>query len=48
MTDNKIGVKGAKSLSEMMRVNTTLTSLNLNSEKKKRERERTRKGKKNE
>ena len=32
MTDNKIGAEGAKSLSEMMKVNTTLTSLDLSSE----------------
>ena len=29
MTDNEIGVEGAKSMSEMIRVNTTLTSLDL-------------------
>ena len=29
MTDNKIGDEGAKAMSEMMKVNTTLTSLNL-------------------
>ena len=29
MTDNGIGDKGAKALSEMLKVNTTLTSLNL-------------------
>ena len=32
MTDNKIGVEGAKSLSEMLKVNTTLKELNLESE----------------
>ena len=32
MTDNKIGDEGAKSMSEMMKVNTTLTSLDLWSE----------------
>ena len=32
MTDNKIGDEGAKALSEMLKVNTTLTSLNLWSE----------------
>ena len=31
MTDNGIGDKGAKSMSEMLKVNTTLTSLNLRS-----------------
>ena len=29
MTANKIGDEGAKSLSEMLKVNTTLTKLNL-------------------
>ena len=29
MTGNEIGVEGAKALSEMMKVNTTLTSLKL-------------------
>ena len=29
MTENDIGVEGAKSLSEMMKVNTTLKVLNL-------------------
>ena len=32
MTENRIGVEGAKSLSEMLKVNTTLTSLNLGRE----------------
>ena len=30
MTDNEIGYKGAKALSEVLQGNTTLTSLNLN------------------
>ena len=29
MTDNNIGVEGAKSMSEMLKTNKTLTSLNL-------------------
>ena len=29
MTGNGIGVRGAKAMSEMLKVNTTLTSLNL-------------------
>ena len=32
MTDDKIGVEGAKVMSEMLKVNTTLTTLNLWSE----------------
>ena len=32
MTDNGIGAEGAKSLSEMMKVNNTLTSLDLERE----------------
>ena len=33
MTDNEIGVVGAKSLSEVLKVNTTLTSLNMRGQK---------------
>ena len=33
MTDNEIGDEGAKAMSEMMKVNTTLTSLDLSCEK---------------
>ncbi len=47
MTDNEMGDEGAKSLSEMLKVNTTLTSLNLsgeevkgNKEEKEQERKR--------
>ena len=46
MTGNRIGVEGTKSIIEMVKVNTTLTSLKLLSceeeekEKEKRERER--------
>ena len=32
MTDNEIGDEGAKTMSEMIRVNTTLTTLDLMSE----------------
>ena len=32
MTDNGIGDEGAKAMSEMLKVNTTLTSLNLEGE----------------
>ena len=40
MTDNGIGDEGAKSMSEMLKVNTTLTELDLScEERKKRERE---------
>ena len=45
MTDNKIGDEGAKSMSEMIRVNTTLTSLNLcGEEERKGKGKRTRMG----
>ena len=42
MTDNLIGVEGAKSMSEMLKVNTTLTSLNLfcAEEEKRKEKEK--------
>ena len=40
MTDNHIGDDGAKALSEMLKVNTTLTSLNLGSEEERKEIER--------
>ena len=39
MTDNGIGDEGAKSMSEALKSNTTLTSLNLRGEEE-RERER--------
>ena len=38
MTGNGIGVEGAKSMSEMLKVNTTLTSLNLDCEEERKER----------
>ena len=40
MTGNGLGVEGAKSMSEMLKVNTTLTSLNLTSEEERKQRER--------
>ena len=40
MTDNEIGDEGAKSMSEALKSNTTLTSLNLGCEEEERERER--------
>ena len=39
MTGNGIGVEGAKAMSEMLKVNTTLTSLNLACEEERKERE---------
>ena len=46
MTDNGVRVEGAKAISEMLKVNTTLTELNLSSvEERKNEKK---KGKKNE
>ena len=43
MTDNEIGVEGAKSLSEILKVNTTLTTLNLSSEEERKEKEKRKK-----
>ena len=45
MTGNEIGDEGAKALSEMMKVNTTLTSLNLRCEEERRKERERRKGK---
>ena len=39
MTDNQIGDEGAKAMSEMLKVNTTLTSLYLLGEEERKERE---------
>ena len=39
MTDNWIGDEGAKAMSEMMKVNSTLTTLNLGCEEERKERE---------
>ena len=38
MTENKIGADGAKAMSSMLKVNSTLTSLNLASEEEIKER----------
>ena len=41
MTGNRIGVEGAKAMSSMLEVNTTLTTLNLScEEERKRERKK--------
>ena len=45
MTGNDIGGEGAKTMSEMLKVNTTLTTLNLRGEEERKEK---RKKKKNE
>ena len=47
MTGNKIGDEGAKVMSEILKVNTTLTELNLESKEKEKSEERERE-KKNE
>ena len=39
MTGNGIGDEGAKAMSSMMKVNSTLTSLNLGGEEERKERE---------
>ena len=39
MTGNRIGNEGAKAMSEMMKVNSTLTELNLDGEEERKERE---------
>ena len=38
MTGNGIGDEGAKAMSEMVKVNTTLTTLNLRGEEERKER----------
>ena len=38
MIDNNIGDEGAKAMSEMLKVNSTLTSLDLRSEEERNER----------
>ena len=43
MTGNEIGAEGAKSMSEMLKVNKTLTELNLGGEEERKEKERKRK-----
>ena len=39
MTGNRIGVEGAKAMSSMLEVNTTLTTLSLRGEEERKERE---------
>ena len=39
MTGNRIGAEGAKAMSEMMKVNSTLTELNMDGEEERKERE---------
>ena len=46
MTDNEIGDEGAKAMSEMMKVNTTLTTLDLSCEEERKKREKRKKKKK--
>ena len=48
MTGNGIGVEGSKTMSEMLKVNKTLTELNLRGYEQKKTRKRKRKRKKNE
>ena len=48
MTDNKIGAEGTKALSEMLKVNTTLTSLNMYGKEEERGEKRERKDRKEE
>ena len=45
MTDNVIGDEGAKAMSEMMKVNNTLTTLNLRSDEERKEKEKRKKKK---
>ena len=40
MTDNSIAAEGIKAMCEMLKVNTTLTSLNLGSEEERKQRKR--------
>ena len=39
MTGNEIGAEGAKTISEVLKVNSTLTTLDLGSEEERKERE---------
>ena len=47
MTGNEIGDEGAKALSEMLKVNTTLTELNLRCEEEKKMKEKKKEKRKN-
>ena len=40
MTDNGIGAEGAKAMSEVLKVNTTLTSLDLECDEERKEKEK--------
>ena len=48
MTDNEIGDEGAKAMSEMLKMNATLTSLDLSGEEEERKEKRKKKEEKNE
>ena len=48
MTGNGIGDEGAKALSEMLKVNSTLTTLDLRGEEERKEKEKRKKRKKKE
>ena len=48
MTDNVIGDEGTETMSEILKVNSTLTSLNLRSEEERKEKEKKEKKKKEE
>ena len=43
MTGNGIGAEGAKAMSEMMKLNSTLTALNLSREEERKENEKEKK-----
>ena len=47
LTENKIGDEGAKAMSEMLKVNSTLTTLDLGGEEERKEKEKERKRRKN-
>ena len=47
MTGNQIGDEGAKAMSEMMKVNSTLTTLNLRCEEERKERREGKRRRKN-
>ena len=47
MTGNEIGVEGTKAMSEMLKVNTTLTELNLGCEEEEGNEKRNKREKKN-
>ena len=48
MTDNKIGDEGAKAMSEMLKENTALTTLDLTGEEERKGKEKGKREKKNE